>query len=139
MLRYADTRRKLGGQNLVEFALVTPVFLLLLMGLLEGGRLIYYYNTVNHAAQEAARVGVLANTSSVGQVKDEAVNAATPLSLNTANVTVEVNGGATSFSDRTIGDRLAVSVGHDFTPVVAMVFGSAATIHVSGSSELMVE
>ena len=137
--RHPTTYHRQRGQNLVEFALITPLFFLLLMGMLEGGRLIYTYNTVNHAAQEAARTGVLADTASVAAVKSRAVEAGEPLTLNSGDVTVEVNLGATSFGDREIGDRLAVTVAHDFTPIVAMVFGSSASIHVSGTSELMVE
>lgn len=132
-------RRKSLGQSLVEFALIGPIFILLLTGLLEGARLIYSYNTVNHAAQEAARHGVLASTGSVGDVRARAIDAGDPLSINAGNVDVEVNSGSKSFGDREIGDRLAVTVGHDFTPIVAMVFGSSASIHVSGTSELMVE
>lgn len=133
------TRQKKRGQSLVEFALVGPMFLLLLFALVEGGRLIYTYNAVNHAAQEAARHGVLASTGSVAEVRAKAVDAGDPLSIDSGQVSVEVNNGSTSFGDRDIGDRLAVTVGHDFTPVVAMVFGSSAAIHVSGTSELMVE
>ncbi len=45
------------GQALVEFALVIPLFLLLLFGLVEVGRLIYLQNAFNEAAREAARYG----------------------------------------------------------------------------------
>ena len=131
--------RGTSGQTLVEFALLSPVFLLLIFGLLEGGRLVYAYNSVNHAAQEAARLGVVADTGSVADVKSRAVDAGDPLSINSGSVDVEVNGGATNFADRDIGDRLSVTVGHDFVPIVVMVFGSNASIHVSGTSTLMVE
>lgn len=139
MGRLSKSHHKGRGQSIVEFALIGPLFILLIMGLIEGGRLIYTYNAVNHAAQEAARQGVLEGTGSVAEVKARAVAAADPLAIDAGDVTVEVNSGTTSFSDRALGDRLAVTVGHDFTPVVAMVFGSSAAIHLSGTSELMVE
>ena len=44
------------GQALVEFALVLPVFLMLLMGVFDLGRGIYMYNGVAEAAREIARV-----------------------------------------------------------------------------------
>jgi Flp pilus assembly protein TadG len=132
-------QRKSRGQSIVEFALITPLLLTLLFGLIEGGRLIYAYNTVNHAAQEAARVGVLAGTGGVGEVKAKAISAGDPLAINAGDVTVEVNNGSKSFADRDIGDRLSVTVDHDFIPIVVLVFGSTASIHVSGTSELMVE
>ncbi len=139
MASTTKSRRAKNGQNLVEFALIGPALVLLLFGLLEGGRLIYQYNAVNHAAQEGARHGVLASTSSVAEVRTRAIEAGDPLSINAGNIDVEVNNGSTSFGDREIGDRLAVTVGHDFTPIVAVIFGSSASIHVSGTSELMVE
>lgn len=45
------------GQALVEFALVLPIFMLLLFGLIDGGRYVYMSNVLSQAAREAARVG----------------------------------------------------------------------------------
>jgi Flp pilus assembly protein TadG len=45
------------GQALVEFAVVIPIFLLLLMVLLDFGRVIYAQNAINQDAREAARAG----------------------------------------------------------------------------------
>lgn len=47
------------GQGLVEFALVFPVFILLLLGLLDLGRAVYAYNTIGDAAREGARVAIV--------------------------------------------------------------------------------
>jgi len=44
------------GQALVEFALVLPVFLLIVFGVFDLGRAVYAYNTVANAAREGARV-----------------------------------------------------------------------------------
>lgn len=45
------------GQSLVEFALVFPIFLLVLFGLIDIGRYVYTANAFNQAAREAARYG----------------------------------------------------------------------------------
>jgi Flp pilus assembly protein TadG len=45
------------GQSLVEFAMVVPIFLLLLFGLIEVGRYVYLNNAFNAAAREGARFG----------------------------------------------------------------------------------
>jgi TadE-like protein len=53
-----------GGQRsqaLIEFALVSPVLLLLLFGVIDIGRAIFYYDTVSHAAREGARIAVRAS------------------------------------------------------------------------------
>ena len=43
------------GQALVEFALVVPFFFLLLFGIIEAGRFIFYYESLSHATREGAR------------------------------------------------------------------------------------
>ena len=52
-------RRSQRGQGLVEFALVFPVFILLLFGILDLGRAVYAYNTIGDAAREGARVAIV--------------------------------------------------------------------------------
>ena len=49
------------SQALIEFALVSPVLLLLLFGIIDIGRAIFYYDTLNHAAREGARTAVRAS------------------------------------------------------------------------------
>jgi Flp pilus assembly protein TadG len=49
-------RRRPNGQTLVEFALVVPIFFLLLFGLIDMGRFVYMNSTLSQAAREAARV-----------------------------------------------------------------------------------
>lgn len=44
------------GQSMVELALVLPLFLLMLFGLVDMGRLVYASTTMSQAAREAARV-----------------------------------------------------------------------------------
>ena len=74
--RGADGRRT-RGQTLVEFALVLPIFLVILMSLLDFGRVIYAQHTINQDAREAARVGAvsadtLTSTLPVGCVANPA-------------------------------------------------------------------
>jgi TadE-like protein len=45
-----------GGQALVEFALVFPIFILILFGVLDVGRLVYTNSAVAQAAREGARL-----------------------------------------------------------------------------------
>jgi Flp pilus assembly protein TadG len=61
--RYAERRR---GQALVEFALVIPIFLLMVFGLLDMGRAVYSNHTLSQAAREAARLAA-AQASWVGE------------------------------------------------------------------------
>jgi Flp pilus assembly protein TadG len=52
-------RRARRGQATVEFALVAPIFFLLLFGIIEGGRFILYYETLNNATREGARYAIV--------------------------------------------------------------------------------
>ena len=47
------------GQDLIEYALVLPLFLLLVFGIIEFGLVIMSYNTIANAAREGARAGIL--------------------------------------------------------------------------------
>jgi Flp pilus assembly protein TadG len=47
-----------GGQSMVEFAVLAPVFFLLLLGTIDLGRAVYIYNTISDAAREGTRAAV---------------------------------------------------------------------------------
>jgi len=49
-------RPRTSGQSLVEFALVLPVFMFLVFGILDGGRAILAYNNVAQSTRNVARV-----------------------------------------------------------------------------------
>jgi Flp pilus assembly protein TadG len=44
---------------MVEFALVAPIFFVLLFAIVEGGRFIFYYETLNNATREGARYAIV--------------------------------------------------------------------------------
>ncbi len=47
------------GQSLVEFSLVIPIILLVIVGFFEIGRAVFAYNTIANAARQGARVAVV--------------------------------------------------------------------------------
>jgi Flp pilus assembly protein TadG len=48
----------------VEFALIAPLFFLLLFGTIEGGRFIFYYEMLNNATREGARYAIVHGANS---------------------------------------------------------------------------
>jgi hypothetical protein len=44
---------------MVEFALVIPIIFILIVGTVEAGRFIFYYELLNHAAREGARYAIV--------------------------------------------------------------------------------
>jgi Flp pilus assembly protein TadG len=67
-----------GGQTLVEFALVLPLFLLLIFGLIDVGRLVYMNSTISQAVREATRVAAV-EASWIGSTRSDCNQPAGPI------------------------------------------------------------
>ncbi len=74
------------GQSLVEFALVIPLLLFIVFGIVDFGRAIYAYNTLSESARQADRTAIVDQT--VATIQDRAFLSAPTLSLQPANVNV---------------------------------------------------
>lgn len=66
MTRESRRRSRPRGQALVEFALVAPMFFLLLFGIIEAGRFVFYYETLNSATREGARYAIVNGANTIG-------------------------------------------------------------------------
>lgn len=76
------------GQALVEFALVIPIFLLLLFGIIEGGRFVFFYEMLSNATREGARYAIVHGSNSAcpsGPLPGDLVNTCDPLGRNVKN------------------------------------------------------
>ncbi len=73
MYKWFKLHRKEDGQGLVEFALVLPILMIILLGIIEFGFMFNAKITLNSAAREGARIYAI--TNDVDQV-DSAVNKA---------------------------------------------------------------
>jgi Flp pilus assembly protein TadG len=58
-LRRLTRARDPRGQGLLEFALVIPIFLLVVVALFDLGRAVFAYNTLTNAAREGARMAIV--------------------------------------------------------------------------------
>ena len=61
-----STARRRRGQATVEFALVLPLFVMLVLGVIDMGRAVYFYNGVSQAAREIARATSLHPSDPLG-------------------------------------------------------------------------
>jgi Flp pilus assembly protein TadG len=61
IIRRTDKRE--GGQSLVEFALVLPIFLLVLFAIVDFGMAFHAWITVTNSAREGARLGAVRATA----------------------------------------------------------------------------
>jgi TadE-like protein len=64
------------SQSMTEFALVAPIIFLLLFGIVDVGRAVYYYVTISEAANEGARVAIQGEPPDYLQSKNSDVLAA---------------------------------------------------------------
>jgi Flp pilus assembly protein TadG len=62
-----NRRRSEAGQGMVEFALILPLLLMLMLGVIEFGRMLTIYNGVSNASREAARYGSVVGDSNATQ------------------------------------------------------------------------
>ena len=54
-----NSKRQVKGQTLIEFALIFPLLMFLLVGLFDLGRAVFYYSSLSNAVREAARTGIV--------------------------------------------------------------------------------
>jgi len=82
-------QRRKRGQSLVEFALILPILLLLMLGILDLGRAVAAYNSVSNAARSAARVAVVDQNADV--VAQAAIDEGFGLGLTAGDIEFDAN------------------------------------------------
>lgn len=102
------------GQSIVEMALLLPVLLMILLGILEFGRIYSAYMVISNAARDAARVGSVGGSSA--QIYTSVTT--TTASLKADDVTLVIS--TTGTGGR--GDAITVNVGYDI-PIMAPFLG----------------
>jgi Flp pilus assembly protein TadG len=104
--------KKEKGQSFVEFALVLPVLLIIIMAILEFGLMFNAYITISNASREGARLG------SLGGSDIEIVQRVVQTSpvLDSTKITVTVTPAT-----RTRGDMLRVLVSYDYTLITPVI------------------
>lgn len=132
---------------MVEFALVIPVFLLLVSGILDFGFALFARMTVINAARDAARSAVsVANFSTIPTIAPAAVAANAPglvidnLSTSTSCVHTASGSGCASAGDwahAVAGDSVKVAVTYAYHPFFPLLFGT--TIDLGASVQMVLD
>jgi Flp pilus assembly protein TadG len=120
-----DARGKRGrGQGLVEFAIILPLLVLVIVGVFDVGRAFHALITVTNAAREGARYGILYAPNDLEGIRNavqrEAQNSG--ITLVRDQITRDCPGGTCES-----GEAVTVTVTFDFEPILGF-FGGDLTI-----------
>ena len=118
-----DKLKETEGQELMEFAMTLPILALLVFGIFDLGRVVYYYSAMQNSAREGARYGVVNpwdGSSVIARTKERTLG----ISPSELNVTVNYD-----------CDYVKVSISYTFDPIVPFV----GNIPISTSSQLQRE
>jgi len=93
----------------LEFAIVAPIFFLLVLGIIEIGRGVMVRHMLTNAARQGCRLGIIEGTSNA-QINNAATAALAPTGISNDSVTVQVNDGSSDAANAQPGDEITVVV-----------------------------
>jgi len=115
------------GQSIVEFALVLPIFLLIMLGLVEFGRLWMTVNVLTGAAREGARAAAVHGAGS-SEARTAAQNVLSGGNVSGATITV-VGPNASG--------EVRVTIGLSYSTITgSLVPGLSSTFQLSQSASM---
>jgi Flp pilus assembly protein TadG len=152
---------KKNAQAIIEFALILPFLLALLIGILEFGRLVFIYAAVTNASREAVRfgsaIGFEDNTyyrkyQYCSAIREVAKVSSFLVDLQDSNIVIEYDNGPGSpiFDTCPVGvvrdttivvntgqDRVKVTVSANYSPLTKLLPISSQTITSSSSRTIL--
>ena len=142
-----DSRSR--GQALAEFALVAPIFFLILFSIIDFGRYVYYVQILNNAAREGARYAIVHGSNGLPSSGPPApgFTSSDPTAANVKAVAkqhaIGVVGSAAVLRIDAIydqynrrGDKVRVTIEYDFKSMIPIV--PLPTITIKGESTLVI-
>ena len=117
-----------GGATAVEFAIIAPIFLVFLFGLLELARVMFTQGVLIYAVQEGSRYAAARGTSTVAEIENAVSESFIGISQDPATLTVAptVNPDGT----RTV----TVTIQYTFTWLVSFFGMDSITLQANSSS-----
>ena len=121
------------GQSLVETALILPVILLVLTGIIDFGLLFNNYLIIANASREGARIAAVGATDT--EIGSRISNVTS--TLESGNLTTSVYPAEAL---RKNGEEVIVTVGYDYdllTPLISAIVPNP--VHVEGRTVMRIE
>lgn len=126
MLRRMKSER---GAAIVEFALVVPILLVLVMGIFEFGRMWYLQTNLSMAARQGARIAALTGTS---QAQQAVIDAAAPSGIALGGGQISIDGCPPTINPTADPwPKATVDITYTTSYVTGM-FGGSKTLHGKG-------
>ncbi|HXH13859.1 MAG TPA: TadE family protein [Alphaproteobacteria bacterium] len=126
------------GAAAVEFALVLPLLLMILFGIIEFGLVLFRQEVITNASREGARFGILIGDPrpTTEQIEDVVNTYLTNAGLDAGNATVSVTG-----AQGASGGDLTVSVlyPYDFLVLPNFALGLSDTLNLSATTVMKME
>lgn len=150
MRRFRFFGRDDRAQALVEFALVLPIFLLLVTGLLDVARAVWQENTLAYAAREGTRYAIVHGSAGVPIVGPISTTV-NPTAFNTGNIVTVVRNTAVGVAGVNVTvnypdggnqrmNRVTVDAEAAFVPLPSQyLLGGAFQITLRGGSQLVIQ
>lgn len=130
------------GTALVEFALILPVLMLALFGVLDFGKAFNYWNDQQHLAAEGARWAVVNANPSGGSLQAYIQQQADTAELRgSATVCISFPTNSDTGTSGKVGDPVTVSVKSPYTwiPFISSRTGISPTTTITGSATMRLE
>lgn len=118
------------GQSLVEFALIIPVLVFLLLGIVDFSRILHAYLTIDHAGREAARAASIGKAE--GEAEQIGKNAGSSIKLANPKGTVSVKTASS-------GGNATVTITYPITFITPMFGSIVGPITLTDTTVMRVE
>jgi len=121
------------GQAMVEFAIVLPILLLLVMGIFQFGMMLNSYITISNASREGARAGIIGSSD---EEITQLIIATSPV-LEAPNLTVNITPNSDA---RKSGETLTVNVAYNYkltVPIISSLFNNVVVL--KGQTSMRIE
>lgn len=143
------------AQGIVEFALVLPVLLMLVFGIIETSRLMFIYSIVTTSSREGVRYASTIGDNGSGTeryrdctgIEQAAMNLGSLAGISAGDITIEYDNGpgtsvydtcSTLSSEVVLGDRVIVTVNGQYTPIGIIPYFNMPSFVIPSVSRRMI-
>jgi uncharacterized protein (UPF0333 family) len=114
MKKYFNILRNDKGQSLVEFSLIIPIIVLMIMAIIEFGLMFNAYLTINNSSREGARYAAVGGTDA--EIVAKIISTAPKLKSEYISVSI-----VPSEANRSRGETVTVYVTYDYKVLIPLM------------------